>query len=349
MAERAVCCVAAAKENGRRAARRALVPALGLICLPACPPSIPSPDIVDVVDGGLLAEAGSAERGATGQLVGAFQVDLVAPAFGGTGFTSIVGRVDDGPMPQSVLWEVQAQQGLCRLLTPRIPFCDESCGGSAVCTEYGECQPYPNPVDVGAVRVEGLQTTTGASSIEMQAIAGNYQPPADTLLVFPAFAEGAPVILAAAGTESVPAFSMRARGIAPLELLNASIELVDGQSVTLTWRAAAQPTRSAIQVSLDISHHGGTSGKIECASEDSGALELPALLLDGLKALGVSGFPTIVVTRSARAVAGADVGWIELVLRSRVEREVSIPGLISCEDDLDCPDGETCQPDLRCG
>jgi len=183
----------------------------------------------------------------------------------------------------------------------------------------------------------------------MRAVAGNSQPPAETLLVYPAFAEGSPVTLIAAGTSSVPAFSMQARGIAPLELLNPSIELVDGRSVTLTWVAAAQPTRSAIQVSLDISHHGGTSGKIECVSEDSGRLELPALLLDVLKALGVSGFPTIVVTRSARAVTGMDVGQIELVLRSRVEREVTIPGLVSCEDDLDCPDEQTCLPDLRCG
>jgi Cys-rich repeat protein len=31
-----------------------------------------------------------------------------------------------------------------------------------------------------------------------------------------------------------------------------------------------------------------------------------------------------------------------------VERVVVIAGLVSCTDDSDCPNGQTCQPNLMC-
>ena len=77
-------------------------------------------------------------------------------------------------------------------------------------------------------------------------------------------------------------------------------------------------------------------------------LEIPAALLDSLVALGVAGFPTIVLTRSTVGSAVIAAGRVDLLVFSELEQEVEIPGLVSCTDDADCPEGETCGSDLRC-
>ena len=87
---------------------------------------------------------------------------------------------------------------------------------------------------------------------------------------------------------------------------------------------------------LDISHHGGTKGKIECDAEDKGSLGLAAALLDQLQNLGVSGFPTVVVTREMAGSSTATGVAVDLVIRSGMEQEVVIPGLVSCNSDDDC-------------
>jgi hypothetical protein len=37
-----------------------------------------------------------------------------------------------------------------------------------------------------------------------------------------------------------------------------------------------------------------------------------------------------------------------LRLESRVVRPVSIPGIVSCIEDADCPSSQTCQQDFKC-
>jgi len=41
-------------------------------------------------------------------------------------------------------------------------------------------------------------------------------------------------------------------------------------------------------------------------------------------------------------------GRVDLVLSSQVERGVEVPGVVSCNEDADCPGGQRCQPDRRC-
>ncbi len=87
---------------------------------------------------------------------------------------------------------------------------------------------------------------------------------------------------------------------------------------------------------------------IECETADSGSLELDGALITELLDLGVAGFPTIIVTRESTGSVVTALGRIDLVLAAKIERAVTIAGLVSCTEDADCPDGQTCQPNLTC-
>lgn len=286
-------------------------------------------------------------------LVGTFQVQLVGPvpatdtSPASAGKTSVVGKVYDGETPAAVIWEAGTKVGDCQLATPRVPFCETPCGGSAVCVEDDTCAPYPTAGSVGTVTATGIKTEGGAAEFAMEPIANNYQPPASVTLAYPGFAEGELVTLEAAGAD-IEGFKLSARGIAPLTLGNGSIPLAEDTPLTLTWTPAADPARSSIHVKLDISHHGGSKGMIECETADSGSLELDGALITELLDLGVAGFPSIIVTRRAVGSAAIAAGRVDLVLSSKVEHFVDIAGLTSCSADSDCPDGQTCQDDLTC-
>jgi hypothetical protein len=306
--------------------------------------------IIGVISAFLLAACSSNGNGQpeSEDLVGSFQVSLSLTS-SGQGYTSVVGKVFDGPTPNPVILEEAAKEGDCQLLTPRYPYCEEPCGGTALCVEDDICQPHPNAVSVGTVQVEGLRTTDGETSFSMDPIADNYQPAGSLILEYPAFSEGDEITFGAEGEGTVPAFTLNARGISPLELLNETIELIDGQAVNLSWTPPGQSNIARIRVKMDISHHGGSKGQIKCDTADDGSLELTAGMLDQLKALGIAGFPTIAVWRETAGSAKIPAGRVDLVIDSRIDKEVVIPGLISCEEDTDCPDGMTCQIDQRCG
>lgn len=280
--------------------------------------------------------------------VGTFQLEL-APARGDQpGEAAILGTVLNGPTPGTVVWEVAATDGACELRTPRVPFCDPGCDSSEACVEDDECQPYSTAIEVGTVTVSGVETTTGATEFSMEPVAGYYQPAADIDLAFPPFAEGDPVTFTVDGGTTAPAFTMTARGIAALDVPEDVITLDDGQSVEVTWSPAGQPDLSVMNLSVNVSYHAGTKGIIACQTPDTGTLELSGALLDQLKALGLSGWPIIVYSRTSRGTTDPNVA-VDLLIESSATRDVEIPGVISCNSDADCPDGQSCQPDFQCG
>jgi hypothetical protein len=286
-------------------------------------------------------------------LVGSFQVRLVAPVPGGAnapaapGYTSVFGKIYDGPTLAQIVWEEGEKEGTCQLFTPRVPFCSTPCGGSAACVEDETCEDYPAAHGVGKVTAKGLHTAAGESEFVMSPVANNYQPPASVTLPYPAFAEGDEISLAASG-DFYSAFTLKAKGVSPLSLLNDEIVIEPDKPMTLTWTPPKQAGISTLHVKLDISHHGGTKGMIACEAEDTGAIELPAKLLKQLTDLGVAGFPSVVVTRKATGSTTIAPGRVDLVVSADIEREVKIPGLTSCTDDTDCASGQTCQADLTC-
>ena len=279
-------------------------------------------------------------------MVGAFQVKLTPASDLGAASTSVVGRIYDGPTPLTTLWELPQKDGDCTLTTPRVPFCSTPCGGSAACVENDTCLAYPTSHSAGKVTVTGLETANGSTPLELALVSNTYQAPPSVPLAYPPFAEGAAVTLTAAG-EYFPAFSLNAKGIAPLELGTGELALKSGQPLTVTWTKGAVSSAN-IHVKLDISHHGGSKGQIECDTADSGSLSIGATLISKLLNLGVAGFPTVIVTRHVIGSTVIPAGRVELEISSTVEQGVTIDGLTSCANPSDCPDGKTCQPDLTC-
>lgn len=283
-------------------------------------------------------------------LVGTFQVSLVAPdsATGVAGYTAVIGKVTDGATPSQLIWTESQRAGLCVLSKPSVPFCNTPCGGSAVCAAENTCKAYPSAKSVGTVSVSGVKTTAGATSFSMDPVSGNYQPPAGVSLPYPAFSEGAAISVSAAGGVYAP-FSLQTVGISPLQITSQNLQVATGQDLRVTWSSPTQSVGSKIYIKLDISHHGGTKGMIECTSDDTGSLTIASSLVTELVNLGTAGFPSIIVTRKA-PVGSALIapGRVDLVVQSSLEQYVTVPGVTSCNSNADCLGGTTCQSDLTC-
>jgi hypothetical protein len=302
-------------------------------------------DVPNTADRGAPKDAAVTDGGGRA-LYGNFQVTIV-PMNGDTpGHTTVVGRVQDGPSLEQVLWTRAAMNGDCQLLTPRIPFCSPTCASGSACTADGVCTRFPTAQSVGTVRVSGVRTAAGQSTFEMLSVTNTYQVPGSVMLPNPAFTEGDTVRVEASGAGAIPAFAVESRGITALALGSTAITVAENMPIPLTWNAPRQMGQR-IRVRLDISHHGGTRGMVTCDTADDGELTIAADLVTRLIRLGVAGFPTIVVGRSFTGSSMVQGGVVELQVASDLETPVTIPGLRSCTSDADC-DGGTCQPDLRC-
>jgi len=298
--------------------------------------------------GGTGAAPGAAGSGDgdSSALIGSFLVTLTGATEEAGPTVSVIGKVSDGPTPIKTIWENPVVDGDCTLTTPRNPFCETPCGGSAVCIEDDICQPYPTGRSVGTVKVSGLTVKAGDSPFTMKAIANSYQPPTDVTLAYPPFAEGDAVTFAATG-DYFPAFSLTAPAVAPLEMPKGELKLTAGQPLSLTWTPGSVAT-ATVHVELDLSHHGGSKGRIQCDTVDDGSLEISAALVQRLFDLGVAGFPAVIVSRHSVDSTQLSAGRVGLDLSSVEERLLSIDGLTSCHADADCPSGQSCQANQAC-
>ncbi len=312
-----------------------------LLLLAACGSG---PDPVD-------AQGIDAPIGAVTPLLGTFQVSLVPAITTGTTttppYSALLGKIYNGVQPEPIIWDPAGTASGCTLVTPRVPFCATPCGGAAVCVADNTCKPYAAAQTLGSVTATGLATQSGAASFTMDPIANAYQPPAGVQLAYPAFVEGEKFELVTSGSAFAESFTVGTRGVAALNLTNATLALQPSAPLALTWTAPSA-AGSKIHVKLDISHHGGSKGKLECDLPDSGSAALDGGLITQLLDLGAAGYPTIIVTRSMTGSAAVATGRIDLIAASTIEKPVSVPGITSCTDTAECPNGQTCQPDLTC-
>lgn len=312
------------------------IPAL-LLCTAACGGD----------DGGATADAGvDAALGDPADLVGTFSIELRDDK---PPVTVMAGVVNDKVPPASVIWTRSSLDGDCELLVPDVPFCNTPCvPGTEVCVADDTCEAVATKQDVGTVTVSGVRTATGATSFELTSVSNNYQVPGSITLAYPGFAAGDALAVAAAGSAFTPPFTITAPGIAPLDVTNPDRDLARNTAVELTWTPPASGASSRVLLKLDISHHGGSKGKIECDTADDGALTLSAPMVTALLDLGAAGFPTIELTRVASGNALTTAGRVDLLVTSAIERPVTVPGITSCTDDSECTPPATCQADLTC-
>lgn len=271
-----------------------------------------------------------------GERVGGFTASLE------DGYTAVQGQVLNGVNPGAVEVEV-ATEGTCRLLQPPSHFCEPACAVGTTCGPDG-CVPLPTAVSVGDVTVDGLLAPvalTAGPPVFFYTFRGN--------LPHPGFEGGAGLSLSAAGVAPVEAFSLVGQGVVNLVPEADAVGLALGQPVSLRWAPPAGETAARVRIDLNIANHGGTPARIECIAPDTGAFDLPVALTDQLLGLGASGFPRVILVRETVDSAATAVGCVDFRVQSAAVLDVTIPGLISCSFDEDCPMGQICRPDLTCG
>ncbi len=266
--------------------------------------------------------------------VGLFSI-VLAPDY-----TAAEGRVLDGVVPANVRVETDAE-GACRLVEGRSLFCDPACASDETCGDDG-CIPYPTAKSVGVVAVTGLSTALTMTPTAY----GSYTNGA-TSIPHPGFAEGDVLGLVAPG-DVLAGFSLEGRGVASLVVAAESVALERDAALAVDWTPGTDPS-ARLRFVLDLAHHGGIAASLECDGiADSGHFELPARLVTALMDIGLAGFPTLTVSRRTADSTELSEGCVELAVLSEVVLPVTVAGLVSCSDDDACPDGQTCQSDLKC-
>jgi hypothetical protein len=265
------------------------------------------------------------------------------------GFTSVEGLMRDIAPPEAILWEKSKTEGECSLYKPRAPFCD-ACAPPSVCSADNVCSPPPTTYGVGTVSVTGLALSP-LELVNVRATTITYQ--SDKTLPLPPCEAGGTIRLDASGEGAYPAFSIQGQCIAPLTVTNSvtssAVAIESGKAFTLTWTAGAV-AGARIKLAFDLSHHGGSKGRLVCETADTGSLVVSAAMIKSLMDLGVTGWPKADVTRILTAKTTVGSGQAELRIYADKEFVVQIPGLISCNTDADCTAPETCQvPGMMCG
>jgi len=255
------------------------------------------------------------------------------------------GTVDDHVLPVSVL-ELVASEGDCRLFKRTNPFCDPPCGGGQTCDYDGACLPYPAPQDLGTVTISGLD---GDPIVMHPVQPGNLYY--NTELFYPPWTPGARVSLVTTGGAYAP---MSAEGVAPdpLDPSATTWTLTAGQPLVVAWDAPAGAVPARVELQLLIDQHGNAPASLRCDFADDGQGTVPTAILEQLRGMGVSGFPSGKLVRQtldrADVVAGGEtIGCMDFAVRTPRNIKVVVSGHVPCTKDADCPDGKTCDEALE--
>lgn len=289
-------------------------------------------------------------------VIGTFSLEMEAPRpataldTARAGSSGLVGTVGDKPAPNRIVFEIARKVGDCTLFTPRHPFCDPSCGRE-VCVEDDTCEADRVLQDVGTLVLGGITTTEGAHEITLVSVRNTYQNGA-VEMPYPAFQALDLVTLTSTGGPTAPfnaPFTVGVQGIETLQVPETDHELLPDTPLALTWTAPTTAGSSQIRIKLDISHHGGSKGHIECVVEDNGSTTIDAELITDLLALGVAGFPSVLIQREATGTTQLAAGKVALTLFEYAERWIVIDGLVSCTDSTQCEAPQVCLPNKSCG
>jgi hypothetical protein len=322
--------------------------------LSACGSSTPDQPAGGSGGGGGQGGAGGAGGSTGAKANGLFEIHYQTGATSGDSYTEIGGFMYDGSQTDSVVWDKKKTEGDCSLYTPRTPFC-EACNPGDICVDTNVCRTPPLTHDTGEITLTGLNPPSGTSPLSVYKVVPDPKVDKDISYVcsetlpMPPCAPGGPISLAATGSAAYPAFSIQAQCIAPLVVANTKIMIEGGKTFTLTWTPGTI-AGARITVEFDLSHHGGSKGQIRCDTADAGSLQVSGTLLQSLIALGVTGFPSVNVSREVVSTTTVGSGQARLKVYSDLTFTAEMPGLISCFDSTECPTGQIClDPGKLCG
>jgi hypothetical protein len=268
--------------------------------------------------------------GSTKSPFGRFTLTLNPAIEDAPAYASIFGKVYDGPYPTDVIETVIASDENCKVYKFSLQACfDPSCTGEQTCVAKNVCEAKPSPVSVGDVSVAGV----GASSLKLSLTNLNYQYPLE--LPYPGIVEGEAVTLGASGADFA-AFTISAKGVAPITTAEPSYFIENGQPLTIEWTPGDSSVGAEITATLNISKHGGSAGYMLCTTTDTGSLTIGADVLTALVDLGVAGFPELLLTRSTQGEAVVDAGKVTLHVEAVAKPPLDIEGYCSCFNDSDC-------------
>jgi len=278
---------------------------------------------------------GTGGTGGAGVAVGTLSGNVVVELVSDQNYATVTAQIFDGPKPLAnpSVGPLSISQtiGGCQLLVPTVASCSPACVAPEVCGDNGHCAAIPTSQNVGVLHIEGL----AGMELALDPVAPAFAYAGPTL-PDPPCAEGADVKVQS------DRFALTGKCIAALKLSGPDpIPVKSGQVVHFTWAAPGKTGISRIQIALEISHHGGYKGEIDCDVPDTGMFDIPAPLVTDLVKLGVAGYPTVFVSRISEAPAPTQTG-VKLTLLSSTVRNVDT-GVVSCGMGTStCPTGTTC-------
>jgi hypothetical protein len=231
------------------------------------------------------------------------------------------------------------RSGPCRITQPLGDTCRGSCDLVTQQCAAGRCERKPSPQNLGTVTLTGFGKPLALDNVDHTYFGS---------LTYPGAPEGTAVSLSASGAGAIPTFTVRAQGIAPLSVEARSFPAERGKATTLHWKAPARPASSRMVIDFSVNLHGAVETLLTCEVPDSGAFTIGADVMTELFKHDTSGFPRVTLTRQSAGAATVAPGCAELVVYSSVDRDLNVPGLVSCKEDGDCPAGKTCHPHLYC-
>jgi hypothetical protein len=208
-----------------------------------------------------------------------------------------------------------------------------------VCVDENNCEPPRGSVDVGIAHVTGFKG--GDITITPTKPGNSYQ--VSPTLPPRACDEGGALEV------RTDRFTLQGTCVAPLELtakVTDKVLVKTGTVVKVSWTPPGQQGISRVEIHLDIAHHGGKKGEINCDVPDTGSFDIPLMLSNKLVSLGLAGFPTIDVRRIHTGVAPNEPN-VKILVTSDITRDVDT-GVVSCMDSTNCPPGQMCDRDLTC-
>ena len=260
-------------------------------------------------------------------------------------FTGLTGNVRDAveinqvgvPAPMTA----GVDYGACKLMHPPPPTapCSPPCGAGQICVASA-CRPQPTAQDVGTMVLSGIIS----GSLTLKLTAGNYLNPPG---VYPFFADHANLLLTASGGSGFAPFMLKGFGVELLQVPEAKLPVQMGQPVTVTWTPPKNKGPAKMYLNFSLNRHGSTDAWLDCVVEDTGSYTISAAVMKDLFAKGLSGFPSVELSRQTVDQTTTKSGCVHLVVKSVGARELDVPGVQSCKNPEDCPSG-VCREDLTC-